>query len=207
MYEYTEIPQPYNPAKHGGVLEDYRNMSRSGSVWFFIGVMMLSIAAVSFYFYMRDGSEAFMGIAVPLFWVTLGAGIMAVALGVANLTDAQAFASRVKFLTTMGNGLVIRGSVVGVRQRYRIFGATLFTKPGDSLNMDTGWVYKVDYVFQCSGRQRRATGVVPDHLGPNRANNNATTFIDPNQPRVGLFVDILFCREKSVILRFIQPGQ
>ena len=198
--------EAYNPARHGGVMEDFRNIARSGTMWFIGGVFTLMLAGLFFFLWINSDSET-NTMQSAAFWLCLGIAILFIALGSANIADAQAFRSRVRYLTTMGRGNVTRGSILGVRSRVAIWGRTRWTQEGDSMgNVDTGYFFKVDYAFEVNGKQRRATGVVPDLLGPKRRSNTANTFIDPNMPRVGMRVDVLFNKDKSLMLRIMPPS-
>ena len=184
-------------------MEDYRNISRSGTIWIIMGIVCL-ILAILFFMLWQNADDG--GLQLTAFWLFLGVAVLFIALGGANLSDANAFRGRVRYLTTSGNGKVTRGAIVAVRSRYAVWGRNRGTQAGDSMGgMDTGYFFKVDYVFEAKGKQRRATGLVPDLLGPNRRNNSANTFIDPNMPRVGMMVDVLFNADKSVMLRIMPP--
>ena len=193
---------PFNPAQHGGTIEDYRNISRSGTMWFLAGLVCLALTVLFFFLWTGTDTD-FSTLIIGAFFVFLGLTVLFIAIGVGNLADAQAFRARVRYLTTPGNGNVTRGTIMGVRNRFAVWGRTYGTQAGDSLAMDTGWFYKVDYAFEYNGRTIKATGIIPDPLGPNRRNNSATTFMDPHMPRRGMHVDVLYATGQSVILRMI----
>jgi len=192
---------PFNPAQHGGILESYRMKSRSGITLFIMGAFCVAIALLVFFTLIRGRSPD--NSIYALFGIPLGLGILFAIIGIYNMTRSQAFNARVR--TLRQNGLVARGSVQHVRHAFRWFGRTFGAGRGDQVGMDTGWFWVVTYKFEDDlGRMRKATGIVPDRLGPKRRNTpNQSTFLDPEMPRVGHLVDILFDYDESVILRLI----
>ena len=200
--------EQYNPAQHGGVIESYRAISRSGTILVIFSLLVLALAAgLGYFFYFSDFSLDVGQLGIVLFWMALGLGFLFMFLGIRDLANASAFTDRRERLIGPGNNsLVSRGSVTIVRSTYKFFGRTLGTRDGDILgNVDTGWYFKVTYIFDdANGNQRRATGIIPDRLGPKRS-EASQTFIDPHMPRVGQRVDVVFDDYESLILRFITP--
>ncbi|MCL2850783.1 MAG: hypothetical protein FWE01_00260 [Firmicutes bacterium] len=194
--------EPFNPARHGGVLESYSMKSRSGITLFLIGAVLVAIAFFVFFFAIRGSGGASPAIHA-LFWIPLGLGVLFFGIGVYNMIGAQNFNSTVRRLRQ--EGFVTRGSIQSVRHTYRWFGRTRGANRGDTIGMDTGWFFVVSYKFEDDlGRIRKSTANIPDLLGPKRQNTpNQSTFIDPNMPRVGHMVDVLFDYSDSVVLRLV----
>jgi len=193
--------EPFNPARHGGILESQRQHNRSGITLFILGAVLVAAAFMVLFFFMRGRNAT--GLVHALFWIPLGLGILFGCIGIFNMASASSFKSMITRLRR--DGLVTRGSVQHVRHTYRWFGRTRGANRGDTIGMDTGWFFVVTYKFEDDlGRMRKATGTIPDLLGPKRQNTpNQSTFLDPNMPRVGHMVDVLFDYSDSVILRLV----
>jgi len=190
--------EPFNPARHGGVLESFSAHSRSGFISLFIGIF--SLVTSFFVFFLWFGNSTMVNV---LFWLLLLIGIVFTVFGIFEVTSAQEFNSRVRRLKNDGD--VTRGSIQSVHHTYRFFGRTMGTGRGDSIGMETGWYFKIWYTFDDGVKLRRATGIIPDELGPKRRNTSSSTFLDNNRPRTGMMVDVLFDNADSVVLRLIDP--
>lgn len=197
-YNIDMAVTPFNPAQHGRVIESYSSIGRNGILWFLIGTLLFVLSIICFVFRSVDGLIVLSGI-------FFGCAIISLAVGITDMASAQSFNSRVRHLKS-GGGLVARGTIQSVRHTYRMLGRTRGTRTGDSIGIDTGWFFKVTYVFEDDkGRQRRSEGIIPCALGPKRRQTAGQTFLDPNAPRVGMFVDVLFDNDEAAILRLIQP--
>ena len=198
------MPVPFNPAIHGGTNESYRAIARNGRVFFFAGILLLTVAALLLYFFFFRQTSA-RGGQTALFWIFLVMGVLSMIFGISGLVESSTFAGRVNHLKNSSASLVARGSIERVRTGFRIFGRTLRTKEGDTYgNADTGYFFKVHYVFEDDKeRLRREVAIIPDPLGPKRGEFPNQTAVDPNMPRVGMMVDVLFDNYNSVTLRFI----
>jgi len=137
-----------------------------------------------------------------LFWILLFVGVVFTVFGISEISSANEFNSRVRRLKNDGD--VTRGSIQSVHHTYRFFGRTRGTNSGDIIGNETGWYWKVWYTFDDGIKLRRATGIIPDPLGPKRMNGNASTFLDSHRPRKGMLVDVLFDNANSVVLRLIE---
>ena len=193
--------EPYNPARHGGILESNRTQNRSGITMFMLGAVLVAVGIIVFFFMIR-GREP-QALVYVLFAIPLLLGILFGSIGIFNMASASTFNSNINRLRK--SGFVTRGAIQHVRHVYRWFGRTRGTNSGDAIHLDTGWFFVVTYKFEDDlGRMRKSTGNIPDRLGPKRQNTpNQSTFIDPQQPRVGHMVDVLFDYDDSVILRLI----
>ena len=193
--------EKYSPARHGGISESHNQINRSGIIFAFSGIVALFAAALIWFI------EFPANIADPvnmLFVLILIFGVVMLLIGLFKLFRAASKRSLRRNL--LKNGYVARGSIHRVRSTYRLFGATPGTQTGDIRgNRETGWVYEVHYAFvDKSGKTRRASGTIPDPLGPQRGTKpNQQTFLDSHRPRVGMKVDIIFNYSGSMILRII----
>jgi len=203
-------PEPYNPAVHGGVTENWRTVRRSGFAFTLMGIIMIVVAimlALLMHFFLNI-SWGFSGrgwLPIIAVFLPIIVGIIFIVMGAWSNSRARYFTNKIEELKT--NGMVSRGAILNVRNDYKLFGRTFGTRQGDVGAMDSGWFFRVYYNFQDENEElRRSNGYLPDPLGPKRKqgwNGNQQTFIDPNMPRIGQRVDILFNDRVSVILRVV----
>ena len=193
--------EPYNPALHGGILENLRQRLRAGIYFALIGAACLILAFVLWFVFMRNDPPGILWIA---FWVSIVAGAIFVIIGAVNIAEWSSFNSSVKALKK--SGLVTRGTIQRVRHRWIMLGRSFRT--GDSWYskvLDTGWVFSIKYSFiDDKGRTRTVTGTVPDFVGPrSQKHENKQVMVDPNAPRIGQNVDVIFLPDQAAILRVI----
>ena len=195
---------PFNPARHGTPIESFRASSRTGIIFLLIGIVMV-VAAVLLYAFAINGVADVAGGIWAGFWIALAGGAIFMVIGLYNILDVRDRNAVIRRLQQPGQGRVTRGTVKSVRNTYKIFGRTPFTSAGDMMGgAETGWFFQVTYVFEdASQTLRTATGVIPDLVGPKRRQMQNNTFLDPNMPRAGQHVDVLFDVDDSAMLRLV----
>jgi len=195
-------PEPYNPARHGGVLERYNAFQRSGGRFAFLGVIIAAIGFLMFLVFRVADHDVFLAVIVPIVFILIGVGF--VVMGVVKIVRAWTFNDRVRRLRQ--NGLVIRGTIKRVRHERVLWGASrLFWQQKHMAIEDTGQHFRVTYAFNdANGRLREAKGRLPDIVGVKPiAGERSQVVINPQQPVVGQAVDILFDNTESVVLRVL----
>ena len=197
--------EPFNPARHGGVLESYRQISRSGTNFTFMSflffIFAVGFAIVYFQLYVFSTAVFLLGLIA-----SAGIGFIFITIGFVNSSRALDFNSRLRRLTTVGGGsMVTRGAIQHVRSSYIFLGRTNFTAQGESMAMDTSWVFHVTYAFEDDkGKLRRKIALIPDLIGPKRQHIQGNqTFMDSRMPRIGMMVDVAFDDYHSIVLRLI----
>ncbi|MCL2570229.1 MAG: hypothetical protein FWE16_03425 [Firmicutes bacterium] len=196
---------PFNPAQHGASIENYGMVRRAGFRFTMVGAVILAFSLGIFVWanFFGDSQNPWLEIYLPL--ILLAFGFIFTFIGAMRLSRAAYFEYRLGRLRQ--NGMVTRGTVKRFRHEFILFGANRrWWQTRQSLVEETGWYYNVTYTFEdMDGQLVTRSARIIDRVGPKNLQPNQQTVIDPNIPRVGMFVDVLFDDYSSTILRLIPP--